>query len=86
MLLCYFLGCFGAHLFYVGRWKKGLVYLFTCGLFFFGWVIDLFVIGENKFKDANDLPVTGNAKTVTLIIIAFSVFTFITYLLGNGQY
>lgn len=39
-LLCLFLGGFGAHKFYEGKIGLGILYLFTCGLFGFGWFID----------------------------------------------
>ncbi len=39
-LLCLFLGYLGAHKFYEGRVVSGLLYLFTFGLFGFGWFID----------------------------------------------
>ena len=39
-LLCIFLGYFGAHKFYEGRIGMGILYLFTGGLFGFGWFID----------------------------------------------
>lgn len=39
--LCLFLGFFGAHKFYEGKIGTGILYLFTCGLFFIGWIIDL---------------------------------------------
>lgn len=39
-LLCLFLGIFGVHRFYMGQTKWGLIYLFTCGLFGIGWIID----------------------------------------------
>jgi restriction system protein len=42
--LCLFLGFFGAHKFYEGRVGLGLLYLFTAGLFMFGWFIDLIII------------------------------------------
>ena len=42
-LLC-FLGLFGIHRFYTGRWVTGLLWLFTAGLFLIGQVIDLFLI------------------------------------------
>ncbi len=86
MLLCFFFGYFGGHLFYVGRWKKGLVYLFTCGLFCIGWLVDLFAIGANKFKDAKGRTVTGNAKIVTLIIIVFFVMAFISAISSGPRY
>lgn len=42
--LCLFLGEFGAHKFYEGKIGMGFLYLFTCGLFFIGWIIDLISI------------------------------------------
>lgn len=39
--LCFFLGMFGIHKFYEGKIIMGLVYMFTYGLFGFGWFIDL---------------------------------------------
>lgn len=38
--LCLFLGFFGAHKFYEGKKGLGLLFLFTGGLFGFGWFID----------------------------------------------
>lgn len=43
-LLCLFLGGFGAHKFYEGRIGMGVLYLFTCGLFGIGWLIDLIAL------------------------------------------
>ena len=51
----------GGHLFYVGRWKKGLLYLFTVGLCGVGWFIDFFAIALNRFKDSDGLPIIGRA-------------------------
>ena len=42
--LCFFLGFLGAHKFYEGKAGMGILYLFTCGLFGFGVLIDLIVI------------------------------------------
>ena len=39
--LCATLGAAGAHKFYEGKIGTGIVYLFTCGLFFVGVIIDL---------------------------------------------
>jgi TM2 domain-containing membrane protein YozV len=37
-------GFTGAHRFYFGRPISGTIYLFTFGLFFIGWIIDLFLM------------------------------------------
>ena len=42
--LCLCLGFFGAHKFYEGKIKQGLLYLCTCGLFGFGWMVDTIVL------------------------------------------
>jgi TM2 domain-containing membrane protein YozV len=41
---CFFLGFFGIHRFYNGKWITGLLWLFTGGLFLIGQFIDLFLI------------------------------------------
>ena len=35
-----FLGVFGVHRFYMGKWVTGLLYLVTGGLFLIGWLYD----------------------------------------------
>lgn len=44
LLLCLFLGFFGAHKFYEEKVGMGVLYLLTGGLFFIGAVIDFFAI------------------------------------------
>lgn len=44
LLLCLFLGAFGAHWFYLGKPGRGVLYLLTLGLFAVGAIIDLFRI------------------------------------------
>lgn len=39
--LCFFLGVFGIHRFYEGKFGTGLLYLFTGGLFGIGWLVDI---------------------------------------------
>lgn len=56
LAICYFLGLFGGHYFYVGKAGKGMLYLFTVGLFGFGWIVDMIRIATGKFVDANNLP------------------------------
>lgn len=41
LLLCIFLGPYGAHRFYTGQYGTALLYLFTAGLFLIGWFVDI---------------------------------------------
>lgn len=43
-LLWLFLGFLGIHHFYLGKWQRGLWYLFTFGLLFIGLFVDLFTL------------------------------------------
>lgn len=52
-LLCFFLGAFGAHYFYVGKIGMGILYLFTFGLLGFGWLVDVIRIAVGTFRDKN---------------------------------
>ena len=55
LLLCIFLGLFGVHHFYCGRYVKGILFLCTLGLFYIGWIIDIFLIAFDKYVDADGL-------------------------------
>lgn len=56
LVLCIFGGFFGLHYFYVGRIGRGFLYLFTMGLFMFGWAIDIFKILFGSFRDNVGAP------------------------------
>lgn len=56
LLLCIFLGELGIHRFYVGKVGTGILYLFTCGLFGIGWVVDIIRIAMGSFTDCFGLP------------------------------
>lgn len=45
-LLLTFLGIFGVHRFYLGKWITGLLYLCTGGLFFVGYLFDFLRLNE----------------------------------------
>ena len=42
--LAWIFGFLGAHRFYYGKQLSGMLYFFTFGLLFIGWIIDLFLI------------------------------------------
>lgn len=56
LILCIVLGMVGVHHFYVGRIGMGILYLFTGGLFFIGWVADIIKIATGTFKDGAGVP------------------------------
>ena len=41
-----FLGIFGVHRFYMGKWLTGILWFFTCGLFLLGYLYDLWTLNE----------------------------------------
>lgn len=43
-LLQTFLGVFGLHRFYMGKWLSGILYLLTGGLFLLGWLYDFWTL------------------------------------------
>lgn len=45
-ILLTFLGLFGIHRFYLGKWLTGLIYLLTGGLFGIGWLYDLWTLND----------------------------------------
>jgi TM2 domain-containing membrane protein YozV len=55
LLLCFFLGTFGAHRFYVGKIGTGILMLVTLGGLGIWMLIDFILIVCSKFKDKNGL-------------------------------
>lgn len=56
-LLCLFIGLIGAHCFYEGKIGKGVLYIFTAGLFFIGIFVDFVKIITGTAKDKSGLPI-----------------------------
>jgi len=58
-LLCFFLGVFGVHRFYVGKVGTGILQIVTFGGFFGLWpLIDLIMILIGKFTDKQGQPLS----------------------------
>lgn len=57
-ILLTFLGIFGVHRFYLGKWITGLIYLLTGGLFLVGIIYDFWTLNEqiSEINTANPLP------------------------------
>ena len=51
LLLCFFLGAFGVHRFYVGKIGTGLLMLITLGGLGIWTLIDFIIIAVGSFKD-----------------------------------
>jgi TM2 domain-containing membrane protein YozV len=45
-ILLTFLGMFGVHRFYLGKWVTGLIWFFTGGLFLLGYLYDYWTLNE----------------------------------------
>ncbi len=64
-------GFMGAHRFYYGRPVSGTIYFFTLGVFFIGWIVDLFLIPAMD-RDADERYVAGDKDyNVAWILLTF---------------
>jgi len=69
--LIWIFGFLGAHRFYYGKPISGTVYFFTLGLFFIGWIIDLFLI-PSMDREADIRFIPGRVDyTVAWILLVF---------------
>ena len=94
--LLWIFGFMGSHRFYYGRQISGTIWFFTLGLFFIGWIIDLFLIpGMNEDADRRYYagPIDYNIAWILLTFLGFlgihrfymgKIFTGILYLLTGG--
>lgn len=64
-------GFLGSHRFYYGKPITGTIWFFTLGLFFIGWIIDLFLI-PSMDRDADQKYTAGSVDyTVCWILLTF---------------
>ena len=72
--LLWIFGFMGAHRFYYGKQISGAIWFFTLGLFFIGWIIDLFLIpsmereAESRFIPG---PVDYNIAWILLTFLGW---------------
>lgn len=94
--LLWIFGFIGAHRFYYGRQVSGVIWFFTLGLFFVGWIIDLLLI-PGMARDADRRFIPGPKDyDLTWILLTFlgwlgihrfymgKWFTGLLYLLTGG--
>ncbi|MEH6492814.1 MULTISPECIES: TM2 domain-containing protein [Halopseudomonas] len=69
--LLWIFGFMGAHRFYYGKPITGTLWFFTLGLFFIGWIVDLFLI-PSMDRDADRRFRTGPINfNLTWILLTF---------------
>lgn len=69
--LLWVFGFMGAHRFYYGKTKTGIFYFCTLGLFFIGWIVDVFLI-PNMQKEANVSYIDGKVNyTIAWVLLTF---------------
>jgi hypothetical protein len=73
--LCFFLGGFGIHRFYVGKIGTGVLMLLTYGVCGIMTIYDFIVLCLGTFRDADGQPLAD--KNSTLCIILFILFMMI---------
>ena len=96
--LLWIFGFIGAHRFYYGKPITGVIWFFTLGLFFVGWIIDLFLIPSME-REAERRFVPGPTDyDLTWILLTFlgifgihrfymgKIFTGLLYLCTAGVF
>ena len=96
--LLWIFGFMGSHRFYYGRPITGTIWFFTLGLFFIGWLIDVFLIPSMN-EEADRRYFEGSVDyNVTWILLTFlgafgvhrfymgKIFTGLLYLLTLGLF
>jgi len=69
--LLWIFGFLGMHRFYYGKPISGTIYFFTLGLFFIGWIVDLFLIPKMD-SDADIRFIEGDIDyNIAWLLLAF---------------
>ena len=75
LILCFFLGIFGIHNFYLKKIKKGIIQMITLGGLGIWALVDLFCIIQQKYKDkdGNIILKKESQNKVLKIVIVFMI-------------
>ena len=96
--LLWIFGFMGAHRFYYGKRKTGVLWFFTFGLLFIGWIVDLFLIPSMDREADSRFPESEYDYTIAWALLTFlgllgihrfymgKWFTGILYLLTGGLF
>ena len=83
--LLWIFGFTGSHRFYYGKPITGTIWFFTLGLFFVGWIIDLFLI-PSMDRDADRRYVAGptDYNIAWILFVVFLILAVVSMLRGRG--
>ena len=77
-------GFMGAHRFYYGRPVSGTLWFFTLGLFFIGWIVDLFLIpGMDRQADLKFTPGPIDYNLAWILLTFLGLFGIHRFYLGK---
>jgi TM2 domain-containing membrane protein YozV len=77
-------GFMGAHRFYYGRPISGTIWFFTLGLFFIGWIVDLFLIpGMDRQADLKFTPGPIDYNLAWILLTFLGLFGIHRFYLGK---
>ena len=73
--LLWIFGFLGMHRFYYGKPISGTIYFFTLGLFFIGWIVDLFLIpGMDRDADIRFIDGDIDYNSAWLLLAFLGIF------------
>ena len=77
-------GFMGAHRFYYGRPVTGTIWFFTLGLFFIGWIVDLFLIPSmDESADIRYVEGPADYNLAWILLTFLGVFGIHRFYLGK---
>ncbi|ASK33355.1 NINE protein [Alloalcanivorax mobilis] len=82
--LLWIFGFMGAHRFYYGRQLTGTLWFFTLGLFFIGWIVDLFLIpGMDRAADQRYRAGATDYNIAWILLTFLGVFGLHRFYMGK---